>query len=533
MKHNLRTTIAWILILAAASLKVSAQTIDDGIKMYNYHRWQSAQKILLPLAAGNARANYYLGLTYLEMDNPDNALTTFQKIPEDPANVSGTAIVAFAHKDYAKGTQILKDLTEKARKKDTDPFRFAGDAIVFGQGNDFNQAVSWDSIAVKRGVKDPALDNYEHARDMEKCNSLAFSRIGDLWFDAGNYKLALENYAKAKDCDATNPLPYKALADAYWRSGRYDKALENMQQFMKLSDNTFNDKKMNVEIMYQAKAYCDAVKNAKELLSATMPDSVRAELYGIIGFSQVYCNDSLNAVTNIRKYISMTPKRKITPAIYIDFGKLWMKLDNLDSTAYYYTLGLSIDTTHDKSDTYRELADAYKAKKNYCKSAEWYDNLVKALPEAQATDYAWRSIMFYFCGDYARTLSTSQEFIKRYPEQPSAYQYAAKSAAAIDSNDTSGLALPFYNQWLDKVGPNYAKKNEIKTAYGYMLVYYFNREEKDKDDADKLKDDKDKVILYKDKIREIDPNDRYLKQIEGLEKELQKQSKAKSKPVKK
>ncbi len=533
-----------VLFAAAAfSFNAQAQNLESGIKMYNYHKWQSAQKILLPLAATDARANYYLGLTYLELGDLATASTTFQKFPEDPANLSGLSRVAFAQKDATKGMQLAKDLAAKAKKKEVEPLRFAADAIIYSIGGDYLQAVQWDSAVVKKGIKDgslfialgdafchipggggAAMDNYDaQTQGGGPCNSLAYSRMGDLWFDATNYKLALDNYTKAKECDATNPLPYKALAEAFQRSGKYDKALENIQQYIKLSDNSLADKRMYAEILYQSNNYCDAIKSAKDILTLTpMPDSIKTEMYGIIGFSQVYCNDSLEAVKNIRTYFSMQKQANIRPAAYIDFGKLWLKLDNLDSAAYYYGLGLKADTAKDKSDTYRQLADAFKSKKNYCKSSEWYDNLVKANPNTQASDYAWRSIMFYYCGNYASTVASSVEFMKKYPDQPSSYQYAAKGAAAIDSTDTSGAAVPYFNQWLEKVGPTYDKKNELKNAYGYMLVYYFNSEEKDKGDKDKLKDDMDKVNLYKDKIRTLDPNDRYLKQIEDLEKEAKK-----------
>ena len=530
MNANIRKSVV-MFTMAAAGFSANAQNLESGIKMFNYHRWQSAQKILQPLAATDIRANYYLGLTYLELNDAANATACFTKFPEDPANISGTAMVAFNQKDTAKAMHILRDLAAKAKKKEFEPLRFAGEAIIRTQGGDVMQAIQWDSMAVKRGAKDAALfislgdafrrvpggggsamDNYEHARDAETCNSLAYSRIGDLWFDATNYKLALENYSKAKECDATNPLPYKALAEAFQRSGRYDKALENMQQYMKLSDNSFNDKKMNVEILYQSKNYCDAITQSRELMNTNpIADSVKMELYGIIGFSQPYCNDSLGAVDNIRKYFAMQKPSKIRSAAYIDFGKLWLRLNELDSAAYYYGLGLKADTTADKTEIYRQLAEAFKTKKNYTKSAEWYNNLIQANPETQAADYAWRSIMYYYCGDYANGLATSQVFMKKYPEQPSAYLYAAKSAANIDSTDTSGLAVPFYDQWLEKVGPNYDKKNELKSAYGYELTFYFNKE------------DKDKMNVVKEKLRALDPNDKYLKQIEDLEKEAQKQ----------
>ena len=265
MRSNIRKIIVSIA-LVGTGLTLHAQNLETGVKMYNFHRWVSAQKVLLPLAATDPRANYYLGLTYLELHDIASATATFQKYPQDPANISGTARVAFAQNDKAKGMQILSDLAATAKKKEHEPLKFAADAIIYGQGGDYMQAIAWDSAAVRRGAKESsifislgdafrkvpggggaAMDNYEHARDAETCNSLALSRIGDLWFDATNYKLALDNYSKAKECDATNPLPYKALAEAFQRSGRYDKALENMQQYMKLSDNSFNDKRMNAE----------------------------------------------------------------------------------------------------------------------------------------------------------------------------------------------------------------------------------------------------------------------------------------------
>ncbi len=521
-----------VSVLAAVTMGITAQAqLESGIKMFNYHRWQSAQTALLPLAATDVRANYYLGLTYLELNDLGNATVCFTKFPEDPANISGTAMVAFHQKDTSKAMHILRDLAAKAKKKEFEQLRFAAEAIIRTQGGDYMQAIAWDSAAVKRGAKDPsifialgdafrkmpggggsAMDNYEHARDAETCNSLAYSRIGDLWFDATNYKLALENYSKAKECDATNPLPYKALAEAFQRSGRYDMALANIKEYMQKSDKSFNDKKLNAEILFQSKNYCDAITQAKELMNVNpIPDSVKTELYGIIGFSQPFCNDSLGAVDNIRKYFSMQKAARIRSEAYIDFGKLWLRIGDLDSAGYYYNLGLNADTSADKTEIYRQMAEAFKSKKNYTKSAEWYNNLVKANPETQAADYAWRSIMFYYCGDYVNGLSTSQAFMKKYPEQPSAYLYAAKSAANIDSTDTSGLAVPFYEQWLAKVGPNYEKKNELKSAYGYELTFYFNKE------------DKENMNIVKEKLRALDPNDKYLKQIEDLEKEAAKQ----------
>src|SRR5437016_4960533 len=126
----------------AGSFATGAQTLQDGIKMYNYHKYQSAERILTPLAATDAVANYYLGLTYLEEGKVDAAQGLFAKFPEDPANISGTARVAFAKKENAKGAQIAKDLAAKSKKKEWIQEKYAADAITYSTGTDYQQAVT-------------------------------------------------------------------------------------------------------------------------------------------------------------------------------------------------------------------------------------------------------------------------------------------------------------------------------------------------------------------------------------------------------
>src|SRR5690348_3550953 len=98
------------LIVAAAiiffSIQLNAQSIQDGIKMYKFERYESAEKILTPLATGNAMANYYLGLSQLELGKVADAKTTFAKFPEDPANMAGMARVAYAQNNAALGNQL-------------------------------------------------------------------------------------------------------------------------------------------------------------------------------------------------------------------------------------------------------------------------------------------------------------------------------------------------------------------------------------------------------------------------------------------
>jgi tetratricopeptide (TPR) repeat protein len=518
-----------IIALCAVSMYTAAQaqdaTLAGGIKMYMYQKYQSAQKILTPLAATDPQANYYLGLSYLDAGNVQMASTTFQKFPEDPANISGMARVAFVNKDVAKGTQMAKDLAAKSKKKEWIQEKYAADAITYTNGGDNMQAIAWykdaitksDNIDTHIGLGDAyrkvqggggdAMTNYESVTEKDPKNSLGYTRIGDLWYEAHNYPSALDNYGKAKDADPSNPLPYKSLANAYRYSGRYQQAYQNFKQYVQYSDNTLSDKIMLDELMYQSQSSCDAVQYTNTLLSdpGLTHDQV-VELNGILGYSLADCGDSIKALTVLHNYFGMQDPSKIKPGDYLQLGKLFLKLGQLDSAGYYYNKGIAGDTAQNKTDVYRTIAEAFMKKKDYCKSADWYNNLVVSNPNTQPGDYAWRTIMYYYCQSYDKSLSAATDFVKKYPEQPSASYWQARSSAAIDSDATTGGAVDYFNTWLTKVGPNYEKKNDLKGAYSYLMYYYYNK--KDKDNEKK----------YMDLILAIDPNDKSVHEIQEAEK---------------
>lgn len=525
MMYNMKK-IVMILLASAITMSASAQgSKEDGIKMYNYHKYQSAQKILTPLAATDAMANYYLGLSYLDAGDAATAGTTFAKYPEDPANISGMARVAFVNKDIAKGTQICKDLAAKSKKKEWIQEKYAADAITYTSGGDYHQAITWYTEALTKndnpethiGLGDvnrkipggggPAMDNYESVTSKDPKNSLALTRIGDLWYEAQNYQSALDNYAKAKEADPSNPLPYKSLADAYTRAGQYQKALENIKKYYELSDKIVSDKELYAEGLYRAQSYCEAVTFSKEFMQSNqLNGDLKTEVTGILGFSEAQCGDSTEALKYLRTYFQLKNGKSIPAPAYIEFGKLFMKLDMLDSAGFYYAKGIAGDTAQNKTDIYRTIAEAFKTKKEYCKSADWYNNLVKANPETQPGDYAWRAIMYYYCKDLDKAMSAANDFATKYPTQPSASYWQGRCAAAIDSEATTGGAVPYFIKWLDVVGPDYPKKNEMKGAYEYLLYYYYNKK------------DKDNVKMYIDKIKAIDPNDKAALDIEAAEK---------------
>src|SRR3954471_8148063 len=106
MQVSMNKSIVMIAAATVLSFGAKAQSLEEGIKMVKYERFESAKRILAPMAGSNATANYYLGLAEIGLENYDAANADFAKYPTDLANVAGTARVAFAKGSAAEGQRL-------------------------------------------------------------------------------------------------------------------------------------------------------------------------------------------------------------------------------------------------------------------------------------------------------------------------------------------------------------------------------------------------------------------------------------------
>jgi len=512
-----------VIIMAALSLSIGAraQSVDEGIKMYNYERYQSAKTMLTPLAANNPTANYYLGLAELNLGDIEGARTTFSKYPDNYANASGLARVAFMQGNATAGMQMATALAGKAKKKDWEPQKYAADAITYTHGGDVQQAINWYKAATSNmdnadihvamgdayqqlpGGGGEAMTNYEKATDKDPKNSLAFSRIGKLWYDAKNYTLALENWEKAKTADPTNPLPYCDLADAYSYVGKYDLSKENLEKCLDLSDKSSEDIVKYTGVLFLNKDYAKASQMAQDEINKGMK---KPGLYGIVGASQYELNDAANkyGLENYRNYITTQDPAKVTANDYRTYAKILLKNNMGTDANSYLDKALTISKDTNKSDAYRQNAEALRDAREWGLAAGWYEQLCKEFPnDAKAIDYFYWGVCYYYSHNLGKASVAFEQMETKFPDQPSATYWRARTAAAVDSNAKTGEAIPFYTKWLASTTGE--KKNaDLMQAYQYLAIYYYN-----KDDAANAK-------IYLDKIEAIDPNNALAKQIRGI-----------------
>ncbi len=531
MKQFIVTVVA-----AAFAINATAQSLEEGMKMYRYERYASAKKILQPLAATDAQANYYYGLSELGVGNPDAAMQAFVKYPEDYANISGTVRVKFATQGAEAGMQAANALADMGKRKEWMQKRYAAEAITYSKGGDKQVAVGWWEEVLEKMVTPElliqagdaylelpsgggkAMTNFEKAVEKDPKNSLAYSRIGKLMYDAKNYEVALENWKKAQEADPTNPLPYYDMANAYTYVGQYKTAKEMMEKYLQYSDKSVEDNIKHAEILFLAKYFPEAIEKVNELKAQGVN---RPNFYGILGYAYLEDKDStagVKSLENLRVYFSKQDPKKIYTLDYLTLGRAFLRNKMGDSANKAFSKALSMDTTDNKISTYRDIAESFRTLKDWKNAGNWYEKIYADYADkATPTDYFWGGYSYYLSSneagvDTAAMLQKADTIygtmIAKFPDQPSGYYWRGRVNAAIDNEGKEGLAKPYFEQWLE-LDVEGAKKSDrdLQFAYQYLTAYYYYQE------------DKENTNKYADLVLGIDADNAFAKQIKDLMKE--------------
>ena len=514
---------AKILLLAfclLANNRIQAQTLDEAIQFIKYERYESAKSILTPLSATDAKANYYLGLCELAKENLAGAKTIFQKYPEDVANNAGLARVMILENKTPDAMTLLTKVAGKVKKKDWLPFKYAADALTYTEGGDPNKAIEWyklanevmlngdnyigmgDAYRKMQGGGGNAMTNYEYAETYPTTQSIANTKMGNLWYAAKNYDSALAKYARASALDAKNPLPYKALADAYYKINKFKISKENIEKYLELSDKTIDDQIQYANTLYLAKDYAGAIQKMNELIGK---GTEKPYMYRVLGFSQFETKDFGNALINMNKLFAKQDPAKIIPLDYIYFGKLLSKdSTKTNEAAAAFAKGIQVDTATDKSATMRGIAETYYDLLSYANAAMWYQKIIDT-GTPLFEDFWWCGVMNYYAKNYQQADATFAALAIKYPEEPSCIFWRARIAAADkDAENKTGAASDLFKQWITMIKEDPAKKKDLTKAYTYLAIVSFNTGKKE--DAK----------LYCDKLVAFDKDDATAKQILGL-----------------
>ncbi|MDB5273501.1 MAG: hypothetical protein JWO58_1868 [Chitinophagaceae bacterium] len=510
-----------------------------GYTSYKSKMWDNATKQFKPIAGnkdtiGQAAA-YYLGLSYLAMEQKEAALLSFTQassstyllnIKEESDFLIGK--ISFDLQQYTQATKQLKFFIETYPKSDhqEEAGGLLGEAFLNGKDYvaaiDYLERLKRKSIRVNtayqkltfyRGVE---LYNQSQVREaisyFQKSNANPFSKeiLLESWYWMGEcysvlkeYNEAIEDYSQVLK-GGTDVQSYKArygLGYAYYNTQQYDKAIPHFKIYTDQweegeNSNYYKDALVRLgDLYYVTKKYPQAIAYYDKAQSAHYPETD----YILFQKGIVYnlSNQSAKATENFQLIIT-----KYHSSVYYDHAlfqqaQLYMEASDYEKAAKAYT---SIITRNDPNGyipyALQKRALANFNLKKYPEAKEDYKTILTRYPQHPVGESALIGLQEILAleGSSDQFDTYLSEYKTANPDQKGLKEIEYTNALAQYSNQRYEQAAKNFDQFVTKypdhpqVGDalfylsesNYRLKKYTEAEVGYQKVLlnkdkYYNR----------------------------------------------------------
>jgi tetratricopeptide (TPR) repeat protein len=559
MKRNIIiSAIAGFLAITA----VQAQTLQEGINHLYADRFQNAKNTfqkLISVNPNNIEAIYWLGQTYLDMDDNDAARKLYDDALMSSANapllIVGKGHVQLLDNKLSEARQSFETaITMSRSRKGEDPviLNAVASANIDAKAGDLKYAIEKLEIAAQRDSKNPdiyvnlgnavrkykrgesggdAYVYYMKALEVNPNFVYAHLRLAKLFETQKNWDLVLQHLNEAVKKDPNFSLAYYELFYYYWWYKQdYDKSEEILKKYIasRPNEDHVEDDYLYSQLCWARKDYDCAIEKA-ESVARYMGAKIKPRVHRQLAYSYFGKKDYANAKKNIDLFFQ---KSKDGP-IPDDFKLKADILSGMDAEPQeifkVFVDGANADTVlQSKIEFLNKGVDFFRNAGNKCLEAEMRLVLYKTRPNPNPGDMFFIGLPWYQCGSYQRADSAFKIYAASFPDSIYGYFWGARANSAIDTAMDQGLAVPYYEKALEVAAkePDRLKSFGIEAA-GYLAGYHNN-----------IKGDVNTAIAFIQKGLEIDSTNanlqnthEILKKISQQQNQQQKKTPTSSKPT--
>ena len=527
-----KISIAFLAACLLLVIAIHAQTIQDGVKDLYAERYKSAKAAFEKLLAANPNnieATYWLGQTYIRMDDLAGAKKHYEKALLASANaplvIVGMGQVELLEKKNSEARQRFETaITMSKSKKGDDPviLNAVGHAITSTYntkdktGGDINYAVEKLEAAVQRDPKNAeiylnlgdayrkakpgesgglAYQNYQKAIDANPNFPVPYHRMAHLFNSQRNWDL-YEKYLN--DAIAKDPRFAPAFYDLYYfKLGKLDfnAAEEYAKKYMVLSESPENDY-LRVQTLWAKKDFDGAIAGAKNLIAQVGP-TTKARVYKLIADSYLQKKDTAGAKEFVDLYFTKAKPEELSAIDYQMKASAYSIIPGQEDVVYNsYMEGLKVDTLmENKVELLKKGAEFFKNKGQREKEGDLLEALVQLKPKPSINDMFDVGRAYYFGMAYPKSYNSFIRFTEKYPDEVFGWEWKFNNAKIIDSVKQDSIALPDALKLLEFSEKDTAKyKKQYISAASFLALYYANKA-----------NDKVKAIEYLKKWQNMDP----------------------------
>lgn len=552
-----------IALLSGAANSLMAQSVEDGLKDLYYNKYESAKQTFNKVIASkpDERAYYYLGIADLEMEDKAAAAADFQKglqaVPNSPLLQVGMGRLDLINGNAAAAKQKFEAASTATEGRNGDVARAIADANTEIKGGDRGYALAvmekllnnegrrkkemytptaadyielgdaYRALGGENGGK--AISAYDKALELEPNRAEAVTKQGIVNYNAKLLQEAVNDWTKAASMDPNYGPAYYELYQFYITPTKNQLSLENAAKYLQKYIDVVGTGAGKMEneynlaaISFYNKNYDAAISKAKSMLPQAK-DAYKAKFTRLIADAYLQKGDSMTAKQTMDEYVKSVPDSALEMNDYKLLSAIYSRIKAPDSTQQaaidkqsinYLEKYAEADTTKDV-DRYEEVAKAYINAGVYDKAADWYKKMIDLKTQLKQTPSA---LDYYNVGqNYFRAAgattpadtvllnradSAFAALSEKFPDITTGYYWQGSVNAVKDAEAKKGLAVPYYQKYISMAESD-AEKNKVGLikAYTYILVYYYNKE------------DKPNIDKYMAKLLELDPNSQAAKQI--------------------
>jgi tetratricopeptide (TPR) repeat protein len=551
MKLKMKSLFVSVLIFAAG-VQVMAQNTQQAMAYLDAEQFTKARELLTQQATATPSGDnqFSLGYYFIKRGQLDEAKAAFDKglsiEPKNQLNNVGNAMVLMANKKYPQAKALIDAALAATKMKNADVMYRAAEAYtLYDHTNDPAEAIRIiDQIAEKtkktaaeyqivkgdayllKNDGGPAVSAYEQAFMLNPKSAKSQMLIGKVFKRGKNYKFSQEGYNRAIQIDSSYSPAYREFGELWLLARNYKNAAFNYDKYLQKAEPTCENKLRYVKMAFLAKNYEGARRVQKEVEdcssnnAAMKSDLDIPRMKGYMLYEEGKYPESISFLTDLLKKL---PVDKVLLSDKAMLAKSYQKAGSDSLALNLFSEVAPLDTNdnyylniHDVLYKTKKYEDAAKATLNVI---NWRNDRKERIP---SNDYLTLTRDYYFAAvanPYSAT-STKEDTLRKVDlaqksdaamvkmmELNATYIMAnlwrARANAIIDSDKTKGLAVPFYEKYIElAISDKEKNKKELIECYLNLGLYYL---------AYAPIKDEAKGKAYFDKVSELDPENATIK----------------------
>ncbi|MFI5133355.1 MAG: tetratricopeptide repeat protein [Chitinophagales bacterium] len=522
-----KTTIAVLVSGLLFISAVKAQTLQDGINYLYEEREQSAKALfekLLAVNPNNIDATYWLGQTYIAMDNVPAARQVYEKALQASANAP-LLIVGMGHVELLENKvtdakqRFEAAITMTHTKKGDDPviLNAIGRANVDAKAGDLAYAIEKLKAAVDRDPKNAdiflnlgnayrkarpgegggdAYTNYKKAFEVNPNFAIAYYRIAKLFETQQNWEIFLENENQAVAKDPGFAPAYYDLY--YYYLGKMDlsTADDYAKKYIANTDPDVQNDYLRAQTLWAQKKFDEAIDISKSIISKA-GDQTKPRTYKLLAYCFLGKGDTMQAKNYIDEYFTKAKEGEIIPPDYLLKANIYSGVPgNTEQVVKAFIDASNADTLlQGKIGMLQRGAELLRKRGERLMEGDLKEMIYKLKKRPGIRDVFDWGIAKYFGKDYAKADSVFGILSEKYPDSTYGWQWQARARSAIDTAMDQGLAVTPYQKLLEVAAKDSVRlQKEFLEAAKYLAGYFNN-----------IVKDKDKALEYTNRILGVDP----------------------------